>query len=75
MSPYTSKDEVRNLELENDKINWVSKNNFNAYSKSSMPKNEIKNYVGLQQMGNVVNFNFRDENKNKWVVKKNFTKY
>lgn len=68
-------DEQKHIELENDKNKWISKNNFVSYGKFNLKKLEIKNYIGLKPLGCPLNYDFRPNQKDKWLVKRDFSKY
>ncbi len=72
-NPYISQEELSHLNKENDKVNWVSKKNFVTYGR--LKNNGIKEFLGLNPLGNCENYVYRPENKEKWLSKRNFLKY
>ena len=72
-TPYITEDErLNNIEKEKkEKLN--NKPRFRAYfDKSSLRNQQNENYIDDPPKIPVYNFNFREENKDKWITQEDF---
>ncbi len=73
--PYIDEYQMRINDEKKNKSLWLNKNGFNQFAAKATGikiRNYISNYVTKSPSEYPLNHKFREENKEKWIIKKNF---
>jgi len=73
--PYIDEYQMRINDEKKNKSLWLNKNGFNQFAAKATGikiRNYINNYVTKTPSEYPLNHKFREENKEKWIIKKNF---
>lgn len=75
-SPYKPQYQLEFEDYKKNKEKWMNKKGFINHIHNVDKENYIKNFVNVSQyLGSYLNHNFREQNKHKWVIKKDFELY
>ena len=73
--PYIDEYQMRINDEKKNKSLWLNKNGFNQFAAKATGikiRNYINNYVSKSPSEFPLQYKFREENKEKWIIKKNF---